>query len=364
MAKTLFISGFLPSYEATSAGQRVSRVWLEELMRSSDKVVVLAFVNSKDRLDTKAVESFEKSLLSSTEAYLVFIKPYHRILGLILMPFLPSFVSSRLVAGRRKLMDLFKRNDFMHILSDFSQGLAVVPVDRWCDVHFRQHDIVSNLYQRRAVSDSPMSLFYRWEYKKTLAWERKAWRICRKITTLTEEDQNFVKKETQRGDIEYQYPAATLDLSRVDRKRVPKCEPSILFFGNLSRFENEEAILWFLNNCLPAIQRKVPDIRVDIVGAHPSVKLQKMANDRIRIHGYLDDITDIFSTAWLAIAPLAFGSGIKLKVVETLEAKIPTVATLVAAEGIKFDGTLLEISNREEFARKVISLLLELKEGP
>ncbi|MDE4771057.1 glycosyltransferase family 4 protein, partial [Klebsiella pneumoniae] len=65
-----------------------------------------------------------------------------------------------------------------------------------------------------------------------------------------------------------------------------------------------------------------------------------------------------FEKAALSVVPLRFGAGIKLKVLETLTAKIPTLATDVGAEGIdNINGCLFVENEPEKFAAQAVKIL-------
>ncbi|MGH8020351.1 MAG: glycosyltransferase [Opitutaceae bacterium] len=61
--------------------------------------------------------------------------------------------------------------------------------------------------------------------------------------------------------------------------------------------------------------------------------------------------------AALSIAPLRMGSGIKIKVVQSIEAGIPTVATPIGAEGVRPSPLLHVADSIGAFASTCIRLL-------
>jgi glycosyltransferase involved in cell wall biosynthesis len=61
----------------------------------------------------------------------------------------------------------------------------------------------------------------------------------------------------------------------------------------------------------------------------------------------------------VAIAPIRYGAGVKLKTIEALQYGIPTVATTVGAEGIDtFDtGALVVADDPSGFAQAIVNLV-------
>jgi glycosyltransferase involved in cell wall biosynthesis len=56
--------------------------------------------------------------------------------------------------------------------------------------------------------------------------------------------------------------------------------------------------------------------------------------------GYVASLTEIFDRVRLTVAPLAYGAGVKGKVIESLSAGIPCVCTPIAAEGLDLPSVL------------------------
>lgn len=105
----------------------------------------------------------------------------------------------------------------------------------------------------------------------------------------------------------------------------------LLFFGDMSRPENKNACIWFIENVLNEINIK--DVRFIILGGK-SEELKKYSSDKIIVTGYVDDIEPYFMESAIFVAPLFYGAGIKIKVLEALYSGIPVIASEVAIEGI------------------------------
>jgi len=56
--------------------------------------------------------------------------------------------------------------------------------------------------------------------------------------------------------------------------------------------------------------------------------------DHVCVEGYVPDLDQLLSSACALIAPVRFGSGIKIKVLEALARGLPVLTTSVGAEGI------------------------------
>jgi glycosyltransferase involved in cell wall biosynthesis len=136
---------------------------------------------------------------------------------------------------------------------------------------------------------------------------------------------------------------------------------NLLFVGTLSWEANIDGLCWFLKDIWPLIKAQVPGVKFTIVGkCSPMLKgkLLNIASD-IELAGFVDDLEMMYKSHRVFVAPLRFGSGIKVKVVNGLYRGIPTVTTGVGAEGLKLvNGEDIYIADNETaFASSVVKLL-------
>lgn len=106
----------------------------------------------------------------------------------------------------------------------------------------------------------------------------------------------------------------------------------ILFYGAMGRPENWKSAIWFIDNVMPLI--KVPDVKFVVIGNKPNLELKKRESSNIIIKGFVEDIAPYFQESMCMVAPLLFGAGVKIKVLEALSAGIPVLTNAIGIEGI------------------------------
>ncbi len=134
----------------------------------------------------------------------------------------------------------------------------------------------------------------------------------------------------------------------------------ILFIGTMSWDANWDAALWFINTVFPIVRRVKPDIQFRIVGAiEPQLAEVLEQNDGVIVRGYAENLNLEFEKSSIFVAPLRFGSGIKVKVVDALYRGVPVVATSVGAEGLDHNsGHNFSVRDTaEEMANEILSIL-------
>ena len=140
-----------------------------------------------------------------------------------------------------------------------------------------------------------------------------------------------------------------------------KTEKAITFIGTLSWEPNIDGICWFIDNCWSEILQKHPEVKLYILGKNPDERIRKAAGKQTQIifTGFVENLDTYLQKTRAYIAPLRFGSGMKVKVLEGLYRGTPCVTTSVGAEGLKIrNGEEILISdNPEDFTKNCITLL-------
>lgn len=113
----------------------------------------------------------------------------------------------------------------------------------------------------------------------------------------------------------------------------------ILFFGAMGRWENQDAVKWFIENVFYELQKYDNRFRFIVVGGGIDKFAKKYGSDRIKFLGYVEDPDEYFMKSFCMVAPLRFGAGIKVKVLEGMAAGLPVLTNDVGIEGISaIDG--------------------------
>jgi glycosyltransferase involved in cell wall biosynthesis len=132
----------------------------------------------------------------------------------------------------------------------------------------------------------------------------------------------------------------------------------LLFLGGFRHRPNVDAVQYFVREILPQVRREIPDIRLRIVGSEPTAEVRALASDGVVVSGYVEDLTSVFESTRVMVAPLRYGAGYKGKVAMSLAHGVPPVLTPIAAEGMRLvDGAEVLIADApKDFARAVVRL--------
>ena len=133
----------------------------------------------------------------------------------------------------------------------------------------------------------------------------------------------------------------------------------LLFLGNVTSVPNADAIAYFADDILTLLRKEFPDTTLDVIGPGASEAVQQKYESRVNFRGFVPDLREALANYDMLVAPLRFGSGTKLKVLDAMAHGLPVVTTAVGAEGLDLvhGQTALLAETPAEF----VSCILRLK---
>ena len=114
----------------------------------------------------------------------------------------------------------------------------------------------------------------------------------------------------------------------------------IAFIGYYDHVPNLDAARWLITEIIPLVRRRDPTIECRLVGSGLPDALRRCCGEDVVAVGRVEDLSEIFDRVRLTVAPLAYGAGIKGKIVDSLAAGVPCVCTPIAAEGMDLPSAL------------------------
>jgi GT2 family glycosyltransferase len=153
------------------------------------------------------------------------------------------------------------------------------------------------------------------------------------VLAVSDEEKEFI------GEVAHNVPTFVLP-HWVEAVRNPAGyhdRSDLLFFGGFlagAGSPNEDALLHLVNDVLPVLWERDPALRLHVVGADPTPAVEALHSDRINVVGYVEDPAEWLARTRVHVSPMRFGSGIKIKLLDTIAAGLPFATTPVGAEGL------------------------------
>ncbi len=147
---------------------------------------------------------------------------------------------------------------------------------------------------------------------------------------------------------------------------VPRQENTVVVSGKMSYHANITMVKHLVDQIMPIVWSKKPEVQLWIVGKDPPHEISALAErGPVTVTGTVDDIRPYLRRAAIAAAPLVYGAGIQNKVLESMACGAPVIATPRAVSAIQAlpGRDVCVAQDAENFAASIIDLLdnLELR---
>ena len=135
----------------------------------------------------------------------------------------------------------------------------------------------------------------------------------------------------------------------------------ILFVAGFAHPPNVDAARWLVGEILPLVRARRPGVELQLVGSNPTPQVLALAGAGITVHGYVDHgtLNSLYASSRVVVAPLRFGAGVKLKVLEAMQQGTPLVTTTVGAQGLPGLELVIDVADEPPRLADAIVALLE-----
>ena len=225
----------------------------------------------------------------------------------------------------------------------------------------RAHNVEHKIWERMAKETK--FFLKRWyinHLARTLKeYELSALETVDGIAAITRKDAAYFRKYCSKPIIDIPYGVYPEEFT-------PKFEiegkPKFHHIGSMNWMPNEEGIRWFIDEVLPKTIEKVPDFVYHLAGRNMPEWLKEMKNPHVDVIGEVPDAKEFVSKNDVAIVPLLSGSGIRIKIIESMAMGKTVITTRVGAEGILYDEEVNLII--AENKAKMVEAIRSINENP
>lgn len=226
------------------------------------------------------------------------------------------------------------------------KGLKILETQNMDSLFFKQIVFKDFMLSQRIFALS--------EWIKFSLYERIMFPKFSRIFTISIIEKNLLQKKYQRIKLDVLPPGIKL-ISPKNTKN--KASFTILYIGNLCWYPNKDGMKWFLEKIYPLIQDKT-FVNLLVIGKLPKGDIFTNSNG-VKFLGFVKDINPYMKNAQVFIAPIRYGTGIRIKILDAISYGLPIVTTTEGANGldVKNGKELLIAKDEKEFADKTIELL-------
>jgi polysaccharide biosynthesis protein PslH len=330
----------------------------EGLMQAGHKVDILTISTNKFYVDVKQIPA---DYLEKTSFQSVFIDTTIRFKDAFLNLFSSeSYHVQRFDAQvmHKKLVEILQLNNFDIIqLETLYMGPYINTIRNHSKaiVVLRAHNIEHLIWDGIAEKTrNPFrKLYLKYLAVKLRKYEQNLFNKVDGIACISERDASFIRNS---GVL---VPVKTIpfgiEVPEIKSIRPLSPQPTFFHLGSMNWMPNQEGIRWFLDFCMPLIEKKFPDNKVFLAGRNMPSWVYQYKFHNLIIEGEVNDAAEFMNTYDIMFVPLFSGSGIRIKIVEGMALGKTIISTSIGSEGIDIeDGVNILIANtKEQFFEKI-----------
>jgi glycosyltransferase involved in cell wall biosynthesis len=211
---------------------------------------------------------------------------------------------------------------------------------------------------RRAMSARRIlaKAYYLMQWLFWVRYESRWFPLFGKVLTVTRQDAAALKMVIPDLDVYDEAIAVDIEPHPVVPQGTAR---RIGFLASFGHQPNVDAALYFAEDVFPLVKERIPDAEFVVAGRNPPSSLLEGTNTGISCLGFVEDVPTFYGGVDVVVAPIRFGGGIKIKVLEAMACGKAVVTTSIGAEGIAEadEGALVVADHPAEFAGAVVALL-------
>jgi glycosyltransferase involved in cell wall biosynthesis len=217
------------------------------------------------------------------------------------------------------------------------------------------HNIESKFFMEMTLNDGSLllKLFSISEYIKYKIYEHRYYTRFDKIFAISEVDKNYLEKRFHLNSVEIiPFGIKNKQIRNLSKTKIPF---SMIFVGYISWYPNKDGISWFLKTIYPKLIIKFPKLKFWIIGVCPKSFKQKKIKG-VTFFGYINNLTEYYKKASLFVAPIRYGSGIRIKLLEAISYNMDIIATQEAVEGLSnkiLDNPKTKVVNKTNLQNEI-----------
>lgn len=235
--------------------------------------------------------------------------------------------------------------------------LSIIRNNSTAKVIYRSHNVEGVIWKRMSKSlSNPIKKWYlNLQAERLLKYERDILNRVDAIIPISTADEKYYKEIAPQVFCEC-IPTG-IEIREWSEQKVNF--KTIYFLGALDWLPNQHGLIWFLENVLPLVKLKFAEVQMHIAGRNAPLKLlERLKKDAI-FYGEIEDKSEFLKDKFVCIVPLFAGSGLKIKIIESMAEGKVVITTPIGAEGmpLNLDAYMYISTTAENMAANIIKIL-------
>lgn len=214
-------------------------------------------------------------------------------------------------------------------------AFAELPIFSNAQLVYRAHNVEGDLWST-AANKTKIPLIKHlllWQGRKMADLEKKIIARAKKVWCISPDDLNRFKELEVGHDHKLCMIPVGMNFKKMTGVQIETRSPiKLLFLGKMDWAPNRDGLQWFLQEVWPAIDHD--KFELHIVGSGDSSWGRELfQSPGIKFHGFVKDLDAIYRNCDFSIIPIRYGSGTRIKVIESISKGVPVISTEMGVQG-------------------------------
>ncbi len=195
-----------------------------------------------------------------------------------------------------------------------------------------------------------------WEAKTLKLYEPNILKYFDVTTLVSDADIENMQKDTNYSNFKLLTNGTDLQKFFPDSYEIRQ---DLIFVGKLDVYANELMVRKIVEDIMPLIISKLPNVKLNIVGKNPNNYIKSLQSKNVILHEDVKDVNEYLQRSLIFIHPHYSGSGIQNKLIEAMASGTLVVTTPIGNQGINgIDGeNLFLVNNDQEMVNKCLEII-------
>jgi polysaccharide biosynthesis protein PslH len=241
--------------------------------------------------------------------------------------------------------------------------IKVIRENSGARIVYRAHNVEHLIWQKHSARVK--NIFYKWYlrkmYHRIRSFEQQFINLYDLLLTVTRDDLEMLNSM---GNLK---PAFVAPFGMYEGKPDQGTHSGngsfcLLYIGALDWMPNIEALDWFVEKVWPTVRDRHPSLKFLVAGRNAGERYVRYLNTRgVDYLGEVDSAGEFFSNRGIVVVPLFSSSGIRVRIIEAMNAGKPVVASSAALAGIPAESGkhILLADDETAFAECIDKLLVD-----
>ncbi len=237
----------------------------------------------------------------------------------------------------------------------FAPYLPIIRKLSKAKVVMRAHNVEFEIWDRVAKNTTflPKKWYLTYLVKKLRRFEVAQLANYDLLLAMTAKDLTYFQKLGYQNDS--LITPIGLQLNNYQKDEIVPQKPALSFIGSLDWVPNQEGLTWFLAEVWRDLRKQFPNLEIHIAGRNTPDWIFNKAGNGIIVHGEVPNASEFLVKYPISIVPLFSGSGMRVKILESMALARAVVTTQLGLEGIpaQHKKELLIADSKEAFLETI-----------